>query len=186
MTSCGRHPRRRLRWALPAVLALACTAAAGQERDEYGVKARWLYGLAKFVEWPADAFENASSPIVIGIVGTDPFGERLDDVLRGRTLRGRGFKVERYETAKDIAKPHMLFVSSSMTDELEAIVKATSETSIVTVGDTEDFAAGGLMLNLVRSDKSFVPELNTDAAKRTKVKLDPKLISSARPVREKR
>jgi len=53
------------------------------ELPEYVVKAGFLFNFAKYVEWPADAFDKPDSPISIGIVGADPFGEDLDRALRG-------------------------------------------------------------------------------------------------------
>ncbi|HKR58091.1 MAG TPA: YfiR family protein, partial [Pyrinomonadaceae bacterium] len=42
------------------------------------IKAAYLYNFAKLVEWPADAFKDANTPIVLGLVGAEPFGDILD------------------------------------------------------------------------------------------------------------
>src|SRR5207245_8335479 len=42
------------------------------DSSEYLIKAGFIFNFAKFVEWPATAFAQPDSPIVIGILGTDP------------------------------------------------------------------------------------------------------------------
>jgi len=44
---------------------------------EYQVKAVFLFNFAQFVEWPPTAFPEATAPLVIGVLGADPFGAAL-------------------------------------------------------------------------------------------------------------
>ena len=57
--------------------------------SEYQVKAVFLFNFAQFVDWPASAFPDATAPLVIGVLGDDPFGPYLDETVRGETVRGR-------------------------------------------------------------------------------------------------
>src|ERR1700691_2608620 len=43
------------------------------ETVEYAVTLAFLYTFTKFVEWPSDSFRNPEAPLVICIVGNDPF-----------------------------------------------------------------------------------------------------------------
>jgi len=54
--------------------------------DEYQVKAAFLYNFAKFVEWPPGTFANSSDPIGICIVGQNPFGSTLEDMVKGKKI----------------------------------------------------------------------------------------------------
>jgi hypothetical protein len=49
--------------------------ASAQEANEYLVEASFLYNFAEFVEWPPQAFKSPSDPIVIGVLGKNPFGD---------------------------------------------------------------------------------------------------------------
>ena len=78
--------RLSLCWRLET-LAFACSAAwSATAPSEYQVKAVFLFNFAHFVSWPADTFRRPDAPFVIGILGTDPFGSTLDDVVRGETI----------------------------------------------------------------------------------------------------
>ena len=46
--------------------------------NEYEVKAGYLLNFVEFVEWPPGAFPDAKSPVVLGVIGKDPFGAELD------------------------------------------------------------------------------------------------------------
>ena len=54
-----------------------------------------MYNIARFVEWPAVAFADGPSPVVVCVVGVDPFGVALDDALQGRTVKGRPVAIRR-------------------------------------------------------------------------------------------
>ena len=91
---CRRDAVRRERWAAPPA-------------SEYQVKAAYLFNFGQFVEWPAQSYPSPNAPFVIGVVGRDPFGKTLDDVVRGESLGGRPFVVRRFKDADDIdGLPH--------------------------------------------------------------------------------
>ncbi len=50
----------------------------------------------------ARAFTNADEPFCIGILGDDPFGDFLDETVRGEKVNGHPFVVQRYRNAEDI------------------------------------------------------------------------------------
>ena len=83
------------------ILGLLLTSAAlSQQADEYYVKVAFLYNFAKFVEWPPQAFKGASDPIVLGVLGKNPFGNALPQAVAGKTLGGRVFVVREVADAQ--------------------------------------------------------------------------------------
>src|SRR6266849_10598591 len=87
-----------LSWA-PESIAQASEAS---DSSEYLIKAGFIYNFAKLVEWPATAFSQPDSPIVIGILGDDPFGATLDRIVADKKINGRGFAVKRLKWSKDL------------------------------------------------------------------------------------
>ncbi len=98
-----------------AVLAVACHAQSTDSSDsaEYLIKAGFTYNFAKLMQWPGNAFPKADSPIVIGVLGVDPFGGTLDDVLAGKKVDNRSFEVKHLKWGNDLRDCNILFVSSS-------------------------------------------------------------------------
>ena len=62
---------------------------------ETAIKATYLYKLPAFVEWPTGTFSSPSSPVVICIIGPDPFGSLLDEAVRNQTIGQRPIEVRR-------------------------------------------------------------------------------------------
>src|SRR5438128_12279187 len=69
---------------------------------EYQVKAVFLFNFAQFVEWPRNAFPETRAPLVIGVLGEDPFGSYLDETVRGEKVNDRPLVVQRYHRVEDI------------------------------------------------------------------------------------
>src|SRR5271157_5811294 len=86
----------RISWAcvLAGSLILA-SRALPQTALEYEVKAAFLLNFAKFVEWPSSAFADSDSPIAICILGKDPFGHTIDELVQGEAANGRKLMVRR-------------------------------------------------------------------------------------------
>jgi len=153
---------------------------------EYQVKAAFLYNFAKFIEWPDEEFPAADSPLIIGIVGDDPFGSILDQTVRGKTINGHPLVLRRFVPGEDFKQCHLLFISRSLKDSVESILAALKSESIVTVSEIENFARRGGMINLIVADESVKFEINLPAVERAGLKISSKLLSVARAVIEER
>jgi hypothetical protein len=164
-----------------AVGVLFEPAALGQRSaGEYEVKAAVLYNFAKFVEWPDDAFANDSAPLVIGVVGDNPFGNGLEEAINGKTAGGRTLAIRHFSQKDDLRNCHMLFVCASQTRRVSQILAAVSEASVLTVSDIEGFLAAGGMINLVMENGHVRFLIRASAATRVRLKISSKLLSLAR------
>ncbi|MEM7308098.1 MAG: YfiR family protein [Planctomycetota bacterium] len=160
-------------------------AAAERDQKEYQLKAAYLYNFANFVEWPAARFEKANSPIVIGVVGEDPFGPILERTFRDKKVGKRGFEFRRFKSVKELAPCHMLFVSRSEKRDFAAIVEHCRPRSILTVTDGDGFMGRGAVINFFIEKKIIRFEVQTDEAKRFKLSVSAKLLQLARVVRDR-
>src|ERR1035437_3674682 len=86
-------------------------AAQSGGLTEYEIKAGFLFNFTKFVEWPADAFADASSPIILGIVGENPFGNLLTETAAGKAVNGRAVLVRQFKEGQDLRSCQILFVA---------------------------------------------------------------------------
>ena len=127
--------------ALP-VMAMATAKTPG----EYEVKAAFLYNFISFTEWPETAFETPSSPIVIGVLGKDPFGSALDTMINGEKVKERSLIVWHITRLEDIHRCHILFVSGSESKQMGDILRRLKTQPVLTVSDIAGFAeAGGVV-----------------------------------------
>jgi YfiR/HmsC-like len=173
-------------------MTLNWTASAGaqagdaSDSSEYLVKAGFIYNFAKFVEWPSTAFAEPDSPIVIGVLGTDPFGDIINRVVEGKKIGARGFVIRRFKwskelkDSKDFKECRILFVSSSEKMHFEEIVEAVKGLPILTVGETPGFAERGGMIRLMLEDNRVRFEVNVDAAHDGNLNISSRLLTLAR------
>jgi len=169
--------------ALVAMLisGVAPSFARGETAPEYTVKAAFLYSFAKFVEWPAGAFPGPTSPIVIWVLGKDPFGDALGS-LKGKTANGRPIVVRCAANLGELERCHLLFVSASEKANLQKILLITKGWSILTVGDMNGFAQDGGIINMVKEESRVGIEINLEAAQRSRLEISSKLLALAKIV----
>ncbi len=163
-------------------MSLAVTGLASstvETSPEYQVKAVFLFNFAQFVEWPPQSFEDAAAPFVIGVLGTDPFGSALEGAVRGETLNGRKFVIERYRSVTEIRHCQILFISRSEAAHIEGIGAALAGHSILTVSDIEDSAQRGVMIRFVVENNRIRLRINADAAKAAGLSISSKLLRPA-------
>ncbi len=156
---------------------LAGVSALAQ-MDEYTIKAAYLYNFSKYVTWPEGAFANQNSPFVICVVGEDPFGDRLDQTIAGKTSgEGRRLTVQRLKNLDLTAVHHcqVLFVSKSVEDHAGEIVDALKATATFTVADFDSFAERGGIADLRIEGARVRVDLNVAAATRANLKISAKL-----------
>lgn len=177
MPGVCQHQSRTL--LLAWLLCFCCLQAAEAPRSEYEVKAAMLYNFARFVEWPAQVLGSASDPLVVGVLGLDPFGAILDNTLKGVTVNGRHMVVRRFASVAELKVCHILFVSSSETKSLPAVTQMFERSAVLTVGDMERFARQGGMIGFILDGKKVRFEINLDAAESAGLKISSKLLQLA-------
>ncbi len=172
--------------AILVVVALIGSASPAEAQSEplteYQIKAAFLYNFAKFVEWPGDAFSDSRAPIMLGIVGGDPFGKALDGVILGKTVNGRSLVVRRFRRGEDLRTCHILFVSFSERKRLPHILESLKGSSVLTVGETDGFVHSGGVVQFLLEESRVRFEINPDAAARVRLKISSKLLAVARIV----
>ena len=181
------EPARRAGAATKIVcLAIACLLAAfnlsARSPAEYEVKAAFLFNFAKFVEWPQKVFVNNTEPIVIGIVGEDPFGDAFAAIVKEQTAQGRKIEIRNYKVDEDCGGCHLLFVPRSVGSQTRDILQRIRGRPILTVGESEDFLRHGGNINFALVDKTVRFDINAKAAEQVGLKASSKLLAIARSV----
>ena len=169
------------------LLALTQTAKSAEPNrpTEYQIKAAFLYNFAKYVEWPPKVFAAADSPIVVGILGKDPFGAGFEKIGI-RQVGSHPLLVRQIQKPGDIAGCHMLFVGNLEQRRLEKMRGDLHAACILTIYDeAENFEKTGGVINLVKSsDNKIRFQINVDAARQSELKIDSTLLNLAKIVHD--
>jgi hypothetical protein len=169
-------------------MVVVCVAAvvAGRtvraaEVSEYALKAEFIERFTHFISWPPSAFSGADAPFVICVLGDNPFGDYLDKMTAGRTIRDRQVKLVQPKKLGETRKCHVLFVARSEKARLAAVLSQTSDRPVLTVGDTEGFAQRGVLINFYLDGDKVRFEVNAEATKKSGLTVSAQLMSLARP-----
>src|SRR5450759_4819624 len=161
------------------VLGGTCMLCLRGQIDEYRVKAFFLYNFARYVEWPKERFKAVNDPIVICILGTDPFGSALEQAIAGKVVEGRPFVVRRISEIRPDSNCHILFVNSSERKRFRSMAGNLKGSGVLTVGETPEFTAEGGVINFKLDDGKVRFEIDVDAAGREHLHISSKLLSLA-------
>ncbi len=171
--------------AAPAMAAGAAAALPDARGREAAVKAVFLFNFTRFVDWPG-ASQRAGSPLVIGVLGADPFGPALDAAVRGEGVAGRRLVVKRIERIEDAIDCDEVFIAASEEPRLGRILEVLEGKPVLTVSDIPGFAARGGMIGLVPSDGRVKIQINPGEAKAVGLRISSKLLRPAEIVSTRR
>jgi uncharacterized protein DUF4154 len=147
--------------------------------DEYQVKAAFLYNFAKFVAWPPGTFANYSDPIGICIVGQNPFGSTLQNMVQDKKVGDRGFAVRQLPDTQQVKGCQILFIGAGEWKRVRALLDALRGSPILTVGETDDFTSlGGIIAFLLEGPRVRI-QIALEPAERAKLRISSKLLSLA-------
>jgi hypothetical protein len=165
-----------------AVLALALTWSGGGRAQsgsmEYAVKAAYLFKFAPFVDWPTGAFASATSPFVVCVAGTDPFGSALDKAVNGQRVGDHPVTVRRLARVDSARGCHILFVGATRGQTPAEALRTVRGAPVLTVADQGAGAQGAIIRFVVRDNRVRF-EIDTEAAASNGVNISSKLLSLA-------
>jgi YfiR/HmsC-like len=182
-------PRRNLKILLRATLILVAIISLGfnslaqEQPSEYEVKAAFLFNFAKFIDWPPEVFADTNSPIVVGVLGKNVFGNNLEKTIRDRKVNNRGFQFRNYTSITEVTNCQILFISPSEKADFPKIVGALHNASVLTVSETDGFIQAGGMINFMIQDNKIRFQISDEAAKKGRLKISSKLLSLAVPAK---
>jgi hypothetical protein len=181
LSSSARRSILRLGWS--AFLGVAFAGGAGAQIDEYQVKAAFLYNFVKFVEWPASSFPKLNDPIVICILGQNPFDDSLSEAIRGKLWEGRALTIVQITDLPPKSRCQILFVSSSERQRFRSMAASLKGSGILTVGDTPGFIDDGGIINLKLEGGKIRFDINVEAAGQAHLTVSSKLLNLAQTVK---
>lgn len=167
-------------WILLSVWSVS--AEEPKSFSPYQVKAVYVFNFTKFVYWPEDVVAPTNAPFVIGIVGEDPFGAALDDVVHGESVHKRAIVIQRFRSDETITNCQILFIAQSEQARLQDVLEQVKGRVMLTVADMPQAADHGVMINLPVVQGSVKMEINQKAAESARLQVSGKLLSLAKIV----
>ena len=162
-----------------AVVLVQPPSAAPALPKEYQVKAVFLFNFTQFTVWPAGTFAGSDSSIVIGILGTDPFGSVLDEVVSGERFQDRPIAIKRFARAEDVSGCRILFIGGVDPEEAKKAFALCKKHRILSVGESEQFAGSGGMIQFFTQHGKIRLRIDMDPVRAAGLNLSSKLLRLA-------
>jgi hypothetical protein len=154
------------------------------EYPEYQLKAGYLWNFSRYVDWPARSFKQTNSPLVIGILGQDRFGNDLRKLVAGKKVEGHDLVVRKVETMDQSRECQILFISMSERRRTADILQALKSAPVLTVGESEGFIQAGGIINFQVRNRELLLDINRAAAEKVGLRISSKLLQIAEKGRE--
>lgn len=174
-------PRRCL--GLCVLFAIGLTAALGQTEPyrAEAVKAAFIYRIAGYVEWPAEAL--AQPEFTIAVLGADSVAAELSRLLPQRSIKDHPARARTIGTAAELQNAQILFIGKSYVGDVRALTESVGSRPVLIMTDGIDGLEQGATVNFVSMDRRVRFEISLSAAHRAGLKIGADLLSVAARVR---
>jgi hypothetical protein len=156
--------------------------SAQYQPSECQVKAAFLFHFAQLVEWPSSAVGPETQPLIICTVDNDSDSEALAAALQGKQITSHPIQIRRIHRREDARGCHVLSFIGKDSKRTAAFLDALENAPVLTVGDSDGFAANGGMIGLFVQDNKIRFDINLNAAQRANLKISSRLLLLARTV----
>ena len=169
-----RHKRVIKIWyfAIPLLFGMVPQEQPSREQQ---LKAAFLCNFTQFVTWPDSVFSDAEAPLIIGILGNDPFGTYLDQTILGETANDRPLLLKRYDSVQEVDS-HILFINLPKQSELVGALAVLKKQPVLTVGDVNGFTRQGGIIRFVPEGNRIRLRVNLKAANAAGLIISSKLL----------
>lgn len=157
------------------LLVLSPLMSHAEDTLETKVKAAYLYHLLNYINWPV----LPGDALHICVFGDDTLGAMLRE-LSDRKVKNLPLNIEMNGFDKLMAC-QVIFIGNRLANWQE-LLATLPDTSILTVGDPDGFAAQGGVVGFYSLDGKIKLELNPQAAQRANLRISSKLLDMARIV----
>jgi hypothetical protein len=195
----------RLALALVFSAILCCAgrlhgSMGGNDAKELQIKAAILLNFVRFTTWPENSFASAEAPLVLAVVGDDPFGSVLEQTfnqpINGRPVqvrrlpaprRGDHVSSEQHEAAlaemrRQVQQCHAVYLTGCEPAFVQSVLEQVDTSALLTIGDERECAERATALALDRDGGRIVFCANISVIERSKLKISSKLLRLARVI----
>jgi hypothetical protein len=166
-----------------AALLAQFGAAAADNAIEYEVEATYLYKFAPFVDWPAAAYQSATSPVNLCVVGDDPVASVVGKAAAGQSVGPRPLVVRHLALAEPDAGCQIMYIAGSDAQSVAQALAVMKSAPVLTVTDEAAHPADRAIISFVVADNHVRFDIDDAAAADAGIVISSKLLGLAHSVK---
>jgi hypothetical protein len=150
------------------------------------VKAAFVLNIARFVTWPAEAFEKDNDRLLLCFYHSNPFAGGLESIS-GKTVTGRTLDFIRVKNLADTRFCQILLISQIELDTFSTKLLPGKSRPLLTIADrtradTDPSITRGIMVSLVRTGSRIGFEIDLGRTRSAGLKMSSELLKHAQIV----
>lgn len=155
-----------------------------QDKDEYEVKAAFIYNFTKYITWEDSKFEKASS-FKIGIYKDSPIESYLVKLIENKKVSNKKIEIVKINSLEEIDALQLVFVpSKTITKEFKEISADEDLKSSLIVSEKQGRLNLGAGINFLLVTNRIKFEINLNNIKNNKLKVSSQLLKLAEKIEE--
>ena len=139
--------------------------------------------MVNYTTWPENTFATAESPIIIGILGNDPFGELLDKTLLMQQSKRR-LVARRIHTVSEALQCQVVFIDKTEHRSEAEWLEKLKDHPVLTIGESGQTLSRGGVLEFVFVNARYRYDASWPSMVRAGLKLSAPILNSARKIRQ--
>jgi len=159
------------------ILFSAATLVHAEAVPESEMRAAYLYNFALFTDWPSPAGDR----IKLCVLKTDQ-PDFAAEKIENKLINGKILTIITISTSNAAKDCQMLYISSYQSSSVRKIVAELEDTPVLTVTDTENGAAQGMMIEMLLDNSRLGFKVNNKAVRRANLTLSAKLLRLAKTI----
>lgn len=165
------------------VFAGVNNSALAAGADEYQVKAAFIYKFCLYIDFPANAFADENSPLLIAVAGPSEIATNLREVTQGRKINGRVIAIAR-STDSDVSALQVLYISASEMSAASKLIARLRGTHTLLITESPSGTVAGSVINFAMQDNRVRFDIDLDAASQRGLHVGAQLLQVARSVQK--
>jgi hypothetical protein len=167
-----------------ALMAAEGMAAPRAAPLDIQVKAAFLPKFAAYVTWPPGALGPAGGPVLLCVIGQDPFGRALDAAAASQSVDQQPINVRRLDSTAEAERCNVAFLGGSARQNVAAMQVALRGQPILTVTDTS-LGAGRGIVHFALKDGRVRFHIDDALAARANLSISARLLNLALSVKSR-
>ena len=172
-----------------SVLMLPAPALLMSEQDA-NQTAICIGRVAVFTKWPDNAESGEyANKFIITVIGDMELKNAIEKEYKQKKINSKTVKVN-YISVNSLAKinankivaNHILFISELSNLQIENILNLTKDIPVLTMSNTDGYAAKGVILNFYQTDSKMPFEVNFKCLQKSGIHIDALLLENVRIV----
>jgi hypothetical protein len=147
------------------------------------IKVAFLRNFAHYVTWPTSAFLDNHSSWHLCVVGQDPFGNLLENTVKGRIEQGHPFEVHSANSLDKLPVCQIVFVAIDNPQARRAVLGELKSKPVLTVGDAPEFLREGGVIRFQVDDRVRI-SINLDQARAVSLAIQTRMLEVSQEITE--